>query len=698
MESANQVSERERAALQLSLFNPPPAPVGDEADLFTEDASLFTETADLFTSGRPWSAREFDAWRPPDSSMVSEWAIRHRILSAKYSSSPGPWKHRGYYAVEIMDAFLDPLLEDLVLMAAAQSSKTDGVYNMLGYAIDQDPAPALIVMPSIKTTARVNERIKDMIMECPALSAHLTGREDDLKLNEIKLDNMIIYFATAGSSADLRNVLARYVIQDEVDDYPVSSGKGLQGSPMAQADARAITFWNRKRIKLCTPTLESGNINREYQKSDMRRYYMPCPHCNGYQVLSFFRLKHSGCNLGEWPKDRRDRDYIVTNSVTRYECEHCGAEIEEKDKSWMDRMGTWVPEGHPIAADGTVEIPMPRSRRRGYQWSALISPWVTWDELAAEFFEVKDDPEKLKVFYNLKLGETWKETVATASESEIYQARCTLGPQVVPQDAVALTCGIDRQKYAFWFLVRAWARDYTSWLIHYGQVPAWDDLETLLFDTSYPVEGDSEKTARIWRAGIDTGGGKYEELQAAASSTEETYFWLRKNSIGRGCRVWGTKGASSRLAGKVHVGKPLDRTPSGKPIPGGLQLVMLDTEKLKDSYHYRLSQASRSNAPESDAAFPQAAFLHSEVDAVYISHILAEEKRKDRHGIEEYVRIRKDNHLLDCEVIAHALADPEWPGGGVNLIRGSQAGEGRPSVPRGENPYLRGRGNPFLRR
>ena len=95
-------------------------------------------------------------------------------------------------------------------------------------------------------------------------------------------------------------------------------------------------------------------------------------------------------------------------------------------------------------------------------------------------------------------------------------------------------------------------------------------------------------------------------------------------------------------------------------------MVMIDTEKLKDAYHYRLHQALE--------GLSMAAYLHAETNAEYVSHILAEEKRRDRHGRESWVKVRKDNHLFDCEIIAMALAEPEWPGGGVHLFNPVQAG------------------------
>jgi len=89
----------------------------------------------------------------------------------------------------------------------------------------------------------------------------------------------------------------------------------------------------------------------------------------------------------------------------------------------------------------------------------------------------------------------------------------------------------------------------------------------------------------------------------------------------------------------------------------------MDTEKLKDTYHYRLNQALEHG--------PQAAYLHKGVEKDYARQIMAEVKELDEKGVEHWVNPHnRANHLLDCEVICHAAADPEFPGGGIHLIRG----------------------------
>ena len=95
-----------------------------------------------------WSERQKEVWDPPREIEVSQWADDFRVLHPMTSAEPGRWRTiRTPYLKGIMDAFNDPLVEEITVMASTQIGKTEGMYNMLAYAIDQDPGPALLVMP-----------------------------------------------------------------------------------------------------------------------------------------------------------------------------------------------------------------------------------------------------------------------------------------------------------------------------------------------------------------------------------------------------------------------------------------------------------------------------------------------------------------------------------------------------------------------
>ena len=293
------------------------------------------------------------AWAPPEDITVSQWAEKHRVLP-KQSAIPGLWNNRLVpYAVGVMDAFNDPMVERITIMASVQSAKTESAYNMLGYAISQDPAPALVVMPTDKTLKRVNKRLQDMIMESPELSRYLTGNPDDLQKRLIMLQRMEIHFATAGQQMPTWRTW-RPAISCWMSRTVIPWKTMEEGSPMERAEARATTYWNRKIIAPCTPTVPEGYINVEFERSDKRRYWVPCPALRRLPGPLLLAGEASGRETAGVAQAPADPEYIKLERLALYECLYCQAEIDDSDKPGMLARGKWVPEGHPIEQDGSM--------------------------------------------------------------------------------------------------------------------------------------------------------------------------------------------------------------------------------------------------------------------------------------------------------------------------------------------------------
>ncbi|OGP69678.1 MAG: hypothetical protein A2Y80_02115 [Deltaproteobacteria bacterium RBG_13_58_19] len=625
-------------------------------------------------SQAPWSPAERAAWAPPEDITVSEWAAAHRVLPS-YAAISGTWKNTlAPYAVGVMDAFNDPYKERITIMASAQSVKTESAYNMLGFAICQDPGPALVVLPTHSMMKKANRRLRIMLKCSHELARHLTGNLDDLTLAQLSLDVMDIHCATAGSEADLQFVEARYLILDETDLYPPGGVK--------QAIDRATTYWNRKIIDLSRPTVPEGHINTEYGRSDQRKYWVPCPFCGEDQVLSFWQIKHQGEVRGAWPREKRDPEYIKLNRVARYECQHCQAEIDDRDKPKMLAKGIWVPEGMSpaqVRKQGTL----PPVAHAGFWWNVLYSPFKNFSEIAAEFFQVKDTPEDYRVFVNQWLAEPWKETVQEQQASAILELRTNRPALEVPDGALGLTVGIDNQKRGFWYSIWAWVLTESGLLdqhlVRYGFVGDFEELEICIFQDVYHVRGGGISHP-VWRGAIDTGGG--EDDPGKATLTEQVYSWLRR--VGRG-RIFGVKGAARALAGgKKMQMSIIDKMPGkGLPIPGGLRVWILDTHALKDAFWSRVETGR--------------VHLHADTDEIFASHLAAEAKERDGKGRLRWVlQGRRANHLLDTAIYATAMADPEcW--GGVMVLPRQGAAAAKAENPE-LSPWLGGRSRGWLGR
>src|SRR5579885_2918427 len=155
----------------------------------------------------------------------------------------------------------------------------------------------------------------------------------------------------------LRSMPARYLFLDEVDAYPASADE--EGDPVALAEARTRTFsWRSKIFLTSTPTIHGvSRIEREFEASDQRRFFVPCPHCGAIQWLKFERLR--------WDKGKPESAH--------YLCESCEGRIEERHKTAMLSAGEWRPA--KTSADASTI---------GFHLSALYSPigWLSWVEIA----------------------------------------------------------------------------------------------------------------------------------------------------------------------------------------------------------------------------------------------------------------------------------------------------------------------------
>ncbi len=614
------------------------------------------------------------AIKPPDDINIAEWSGRYRILG-KHSAIKGPYNLAMVpFLAPVMDDCCDPNVDEVGCCASAQLGKTDGLLvNTCGFYSDQEPSPIMVVLADQDTAEYVNtEKVRVMFEE----SEHLRHFYDSKTFNkeEITISNGArIDFAWASSVARLASKTCRITIADEIDK-PGWNKVTAEAGAMSLLKERANTYpmGYRKHIWFSTPTTRTGNIIMLMQTFDIvYDWHVPCPHCGQLQPLRWsskylFGFKDDKYRAEDgtmhefggvvWEGGRDATRQQITETA-RYACGECGGLWTSAEKNKAVSKGRRIPRTEPTGYERRKFTHLNRllSLFDGGRLDVMVQDWC-------DIFKKQgtDFREALKGFVNSTLAEPFEEVVIASTESKILKARTGLPAQIVPNQAVALTAFIDNQKYGFWFVVRAWARDFTSWNIHYGQLATWDDVERLLFETEYPVEGENNLAMKIWRAALDTGGGKkFEDM----SMTEEAYWWLRNNATGRGCRVWGTKGASSAMAGLLKIGKALDKTPSGRPLPGGLSIITLNTNDLKENFHYRIGQAIKGRS--------RGAYLHAgeEVEhEEYVSHILAEEKKVKANGTVYWDQVKKRNDLLDCEVGCAAVADPSWPGGGVNLV------------------------------
>ncbi|HVV70442.1 MAG TPA: terminase gpA endonuclease subunit, partial [Verrucomicrobiae bacterium] len=433
-----------------------------------------------------------DAWRPPEKYRPSEWAAKRRYLPREVSAEPGPWRNeRTPYLVGIMDAIVEEGVEETVFVAGTQLGKSEAGRNVLGYFVDNDPGPYLLVMPDEKSAEdAVRERIQPMLRHSPSLARHVSDRREDNKLSCVTLDSMAIYVGWAGSAQSLATRPCRYVEFDEIDKYPPFSG--VEADPISLGMERTKTYLHRKRVlKRSTPTTRDGPIWRAFEAcGDRRRFHVPCPHCGEFQQLVWTQVK--------WPKlDEPDKnkyaDEITVNKLAWYECAACKGRIEDRNKPAMLSRGVWVSDGQAIDKSGKVSGDRPKSPRVGFHLSSLYSPWVKFCDMVAKFILAKGDIGATMNFRNSWLAEPFEVQVSTREPSKIRQrseeARY-LGRagemRIVPNWSVMILATADVQKDHCYWAVTAWGYEQQSKRLAVGIAASLDEVYQQVFYPAVP--------------------------------------------------------------------------------------------------------------------------------------------------------------------------------------------------------------------
>jgi len=444
-----------------------------------------------------FSAAERDAWRLAEPMTVSRWADENRILDERTSAEPGRWRTaRTAYLAGPMDAFTDPEVEEITVQKVPQSGGTEAIYNMLGYTIDREPGPTLLTMPREDDCDYAAEnRLRPMVMLSPALAAHTTGRIWDLSKNEFWFDRMTLYFAGSNSPAGLAAKPVRNLFLDETDKYPPFAGK--EANPIDLAVKRTITFYDRKIVKISTPTTNDGYIHQSYLKSNMQQYYCPCPHCGEFTLWTFEQLK--------LPKELRNPDKIRKSNAVWYECPVCSRRIEENQKTQLVAAGKWVPAGQTIDVNGKIKgSPLRGKRHSGFQYSALLSPWVSWSQIMAAWFEANTEEGialgKLHDFHNAYLGRPFEQTGRRLKASVVKELRSDFSCSTVPPDCRLLVASADYHKspskglVRIQYEVRGFAEGLKNYVIKVGNAYSFDKLDEEVLASPFPwADGTSSE-------------------------------------------------------------------------------------------------------------------------------------------------------------------------------------------------------------
>ncbi len=268
--------------------------------------------------------------------------------------------------------------------------------------------------------------------------------------------------AGTNSGASLRSNSFAVLLKDEVDGWLLNVPG--EGDPNEIVERRTDAYPDDYIVfEGSTPAKPQGLSPTEkgYLAGSQTVFEVPCPLCGHFQPLLWRDPDTKEYNL-VWYKDS---DGAPIPETVGYRCRSCREVFDERKKQRM-----------LDAMKEQSKFPQRRSHRSFYI-NAMYSPWGDiWQKLAKEWHEAQGNPEKLRAFFNLRLGETWDEgadsvePTALMARREVYDIeheKDPLHPDAVrvPWECGVLICSVDVQANRIEAQVKGFGVGEEEWLI-----------------------------------------------------------------------------------------------------------------------------------------------------------------------------------------------------------------------------------------
>lgn len=452
---------------------------------------------------------------PPDDLTVTQWAEAKRRLSAESAAEPGPWRtERTPYLREPMDAFTDPKVRHIVMVAASQVGKSEFLNNCIGYIIDEDPGSILFIHPTTIDAQEYSKlRIAPMLRDSPALRQKIAApksRDSHNTILQKAYPGGILTMCGSTEAHALASKPIRYVFGDERDRWATSAGN--EGDPWDLAMARQTTFYNAKAVEVSTTTIKNASaIEAAYYTGTMERWNSKCPHCGEYHEI-------------RWSDIRFEYDEIIVSHKKTYKvkkvyytCPGCGCISTEAE---MKRApAKWIAENPEAYGQGT----------RSFWLNAFVSQWASWESIVLKYLNALGSTKKMQVVFNTCFGEPWEDRGDIEDENSLLARREDYGkdkngePVELPPGVLVLTAGVDTQDDRMEYEIVGHGFFGETWGIEKGIVmgrpdddATWNKLDEVVFDRVMRFENGVG--LRVSMSFVDEGGHFTQSVRAQCNA------------------------------------------------------------------------------------------------------------------------------------------------------------------------------------
>ncbi|WP_250153470.1 terminase gpA endonuclease subunit [Cedecea lapagei] len=568
-----------------------------------------------------------ESLKPPPKIKPSEWVEKHLVFPDGVLA--GQPVKLFEFQKEVIDQVTNPHVTKIVIQSAAQLLKTSVLHQAAFYLMVNRPDNMMVTAQTSKMMTKIKTSKWDKVIDqvpvlndiiAPKNSKTLTNSNDQLDL----LNGASVYFGSMGTPTNLRSVTTKYIFLDEVSSAETTD----EGNPIVLAEQRTTVFPDRKILISSTPTVPNDLIAQQYELSDQRRFFVPCPHCGEFHTLEWENIKFDWMIVANGTRRKADP------STAKLHCPKCDGVITDSQRIGMIKKGYWQAT-NPDVTDVV-----------GYQVSRIYSPLATIKKIVTDFSDAHYNFD-LMSFWNNTLGCTYEDEMNKQIEIPLLENLRdeTISIKTIPDDVVGIFMGIDQQlsrlecttigitdneKKIYVLDHRSFEAVDTTKL----ESPAYDDLARYAMQTFKTTTG---RRVERFAAFIDAGNG---------NAVDTVARFCKKHSQ-RNRPVF------TAIKGNGNTASPLFT----KSKTGGRELEMLNVNEGKNYMARLIGQSVHENAGN----FANNIYYSETLPDDYFIQVTAE-KREFKNGGYIWVKRSKSNNDRNeaTDTLNYALISVRW--------------------------------------
>lgn len=297
-----------------------------------------------------------------------------------------------------MKDFLNDMSPLICLLKPPQIGATEAIIIKTFYCSDKKGWDIIYTLPTVGDVYDMaGGKINRIVAQNPVLNEMV---KDHDTVEQKAVGEHIIYYRGTYTSKQAMMVSSDLNVHDEVD--------ASDPSVIEQYETRLQAKANGMRWYFSHPSVPDYGIDKYWQLSDQKHWFITCPHCKEQQYLSF-------------PES-------IDMEKKLYVCKKCSKPLSNQDRI----NGKWVAK-YSQEWQKANNVVKPFS---GYWVSQMMCPWIEAGKIVDDYYN--KSPE---YFYNYVLGLPYAGGDSKLSQQQLFQNLTGELNQALPDERIVI--GVD---------------------------------------------------------------------------------------------------------------------------------------------------------------------------------------------------------------------------------------------------------------